>query len=74
MVIILIGSVISTKVLSSRPSARLLESAVADATFDLHDMELAFDLRDKFAMAPAFLDELIRMVVEQAEPMKSGVP
>ncbi len=74
MVAIPIRSVILTKALSSRPSARLLEPAVAEAALSSGDLNLVFDLLDKLAMAPSFLDELIRIVVEQREPPESGVP
>ena len=74
MVAIPIRSVILTKALSSRSSARLLEPAVAEAALVPGDLKLVFDLLDKLAMAPTFFDELIRIVVEQSEPLKSGVP
>ena len=74
MAIIHIGSVISTKALSSRPSARLLDPEVADAAPTLGDLELTFDLRDKLAMAPAFFDELIRIVAEKSDSPENGVP
>ena len=73
MTTIHIANIISTKALSSRPSARLLEPAVADAVLSSDRLELAFDLRDKLAMAPSFFDELIRIVVEQSEPSDDPV-
>ena len=63
-----ISKIIPAKTLSSRPSARLLEPAVTEAAAlnpDHHP--LTFDLRDKLAMAPSFLDELIRIVTERYE-------
>ena len=73
MYTILISNIISTKVLSSRPSARLLESAVADAALASDDLKLAFDLHDKLAMTPSFFDERIRIVPEGSEPLGSEV-
>ena len=74
MTTIHIANIISTKVLSSRPSARLLEPAVAEvATLAPDHRPLTFDLRDKLAMAPSFFDELIRIVVEQSEPSEDHV-
>ena len=67
-------NIISTKALSSRPSARLLEPAVMDAARASDDQELTFDLRDKLAMAPSFFDELIRIVLEQSQPSEGPVP
>lgn len=65
---ILISNIISTKALSSRPSARLLEPAVASATLAPDDRGLTFDLHNKLAMAPSFFDELIRIVAERSDP------
>ena len=63
---ILISNIISTKVLSSRPSARLLEPATEErAALATYNRRLTFDLRGKLAMAPSFFDELIRIVLEQ---------
>ena len=74
MTTIHIARVISTKALSSRPSARLLESVVADAALSSDSPDLTFDLHGKLAMAPTFFDELIRMVVEQWKLSKIGIP
>ena len=73
MTTIYIANIISTKVLSSRPSARLLESAVADAPLAPDDPTLTLDLHGKFAMAPSFFDELIRIVTKKSEPQTSGL-
>lgn len=68
------ANIISTKALSSRPSARLLEPAVMDAALASDDQVLTFDLRDKLAMAPSFFDELVRIVLEQSQPSEGPVP
>ena len=46
---------------------------MSDAAFSSDGSELAFDLRDKLAMAPSFFDELIRIVLEQSQPSEGPV-
>lgn len=74
MTTIHIANIISTKALSSRPSARLLESEVADAALAPGDPTLTLDLHGKFAMAPSFFDELIRIVTEKSQPPGGRLP
>ena len=70
---ILIANIIPAKALSSRPSARLLESSVMDAALDSDSQGVVLDLCGKLAMAPTFFDELIRIVAEKSNPMRNGV-
>ena len=70
MATIHLANIILAKALSSRPSARLLEPAVAEAALASDDKGLTFDLHNKLAMAPSFFDELIRIVLEEFQPQR----
>ena len=74
MATIHMGKVISSKALSSRLSARLLEAAVGEVALSSDFPKLAFDLWGKLAMAPTFLDGLIRIVLEQPQLSEGSAP